>query len=390
MIFQFANCSIDTTHHVFRRDGAPHHLEPQVFDLLAYFAQNPDVLVTKDALVAQIWGGLAVSDATISARIHAARAAVGDSGSKQQVIQTVARRGFRLVVPVTRDAAPASGNDDRQDIRFATGPSGIQIAYATSGSGPPLLRASHWLSHLQLDWDSPVWRPLLDALGRDHTVIRYDQRGTGLSDRTVVGQDLGDFVEDLKAVADALGLDRFPIFAASQAVPAALRFAAENPQRVSKLVLYGGFAQGRSLRSNAPGDADEQTMLALIRAGWGQHDSAFAKAFSALFMPGGTRTQIDSFIRMQQQSIAPEGAVRLRQIVDRFDVLDLLDQIEAPTLVIHTRADAIHPIEQGRLLASHIEDARFVMLDTSNHILLPQDPAWKIAIHETGRFLADG
>ncbi len=128
---------------------------------------------------------------------------------------------------------------------------------------------------------------MLDALGRDHTVIRYDQRGTGRSDRAAVGQGLGDFLADLAAVADALGLDRFPIFAASQAVPAAIRFAAENPGRISRLVLYGGFAQGRILRDNVPGDADEETMLALIRAGWGQRDSAFAKAFSSLFMPGG-------------------------------------------------------------------------------------------------------
>ncbi len=130
-----------------------------MLDLLRYFAQNPDVLLTRDALVAEIWGGLAVSDATISARIHAARAAVGDSGKAQKVIQTVARRGFRLVVPVAQDGAPQPAENQSQDIRFASGPSGIQIAYARSGQGPPLLRVSHWLSHLQLDWESPVGGP---------------------------------------------------------------------------------------------------------------------------------------------------------------------------------------------------------------------------------------
>ncbi|WP_152912491.1 alpha/beta fold hydrolase [Candidatus Rhodobacter oscarellae] len=392
MAYAFANCLIDPERHLFRCDGRPVHLEPQVFDLLWILVDRKGRLVTKDELVETVWHGLSVSDATISARINAARKAVGDTGRAQAVIKTVHGRGFQLNVEV-KPAAPAAAQppdqapSETQNISFTRSSHGARIAFAKSGHGPPLLRVAHWLSHLEFDWQSPVWRPLIEALDGKNTLYRYDQRGTGLSSRDLEGADIDAFSDDLKAVADANDLDRFPIFAASQAVPVAIRFAQRHPERVSGLALYGGYAKGRGLRQAAPGDIDEDTLLGLIKAGWGRADSPFVNAFSTLFMPDATPEQLASFVRMQTQTISPENAARLRQIVDRFDVSDQLASIRTPTLVIHAISDAIQPVEQGRILASEIQGARYVSLESRNHVPLPQERTWTTMIHEVQLFL---
>jgi len=391
MAYEFANCLIDPDKHLFVCDGLPVHLEPQVFDLLLILVDRKGRLVTKDDLVETVWQGLSVSDATISARINAARKAVGDTGRSQAIIKTVHGRGFQLNVEVKAAAAPAQMPDlarsDMQNIKFTRSSHGARIAFSKSGSGPPLVRVAHWLSHLELDWHSPVWRPLIETLDDKNTLYRYDQRGTGLSSRDVEGADIDAFSDDLKAVADANNLDRFPIFAASQAVPVAIRFAQKYPERVSGLVLYGGYVKGRVLRETAKGDIDEETVLSLIRAGWGKADSPFVNAFSTLFMPDATPAQLASFVKMQTETISPENAARLRQIVDRFDVSELLVSIRTPTVVIHAISDAVQPVEQGRILASEIEGARYVSLESRNHVPLPQEETWTTMMHEVQLFL---
>jgi pimeloyl-ACP methyl ester carboxylesterase len=348
-------------------------------------------LVTKDDLVEIVWHGLSVSDATISARINAARKAVGDTGRAQAIIKTVHGRGFQLNVEVTKTEAAAQTPDpvrsDTQNIQFTRSSHGARIAFSKSGDGPPLVRVAHWLSHLELDWHSPVWRPLIETLDSRSTLYRYDQRGTGLSSRKVEGADLDVFVDDLRAVANANNLDRFPIFAASQAVPVAIRFAQRYPERVTGLVLYGGYAKGRSVREAAQGDIDEKTILGLIRAGWGKADSPFVNAFSTLFMPDATPAQLASFVKMQTETVSPENAALLRKIIDRFDVSELLKSVRTPTLVIHAISDAVQPVEQGRILASEIPGARYVSLESRNHVPLPQEETWAQMMHEVGLFL---
>jgi pimeloyl-ACP methyl ester carboxylesterase len=270
-----------------------------------------------------------------------------------------------------------------QRVRFAKSCDGRLIAFATTGTGPPLLRAGHWLTHLELDWTSPVWRPLLDALGGSFSVTRFDQRGTGLSEREIDGAgggaamrlDLEAMTDDLEAVADAAGLDRFPIFAASQGVPVAISFAARRPGRVTALLLYGGFALGRLARAGAD-RAEGEALLTLIETGWGRPGSAFVSAFATMFMPEATREQIDSFTRMQLASASPATAVRLRRAIDRYDVRPLLGRVRTPTLVVHARNDAVQPLDQARLLAAGIPGAELLVLESNNHAPLPQDPAW--------------
>lgn len=392
MAYVFGNCLIDPGRHLFLRDGRPVHLEPQVFDLLLTLVEKQGRMATKDELVETVWRGLSVSDATISARINAARKAVGDTGQAQAIIKTVHGRGFQLNVEVSGTDAAAThllelDHSDTQNIQFTRSTHGAKIAFSASGSGPPLVRVAHWLSHLELDWHSPVWRPLIETLEDKHSLYRYDQRGTGLSSRDLEGADLDTFVDDLKAVADSNKLDRFPIFAASQAVPVAIRFAHKYPKRVTGLVLYGGFAIGRALRDSAQGDIDEDTILGLIRAGWGKADSPFVNAFSTLSMPDATPEQLAGFVKMQTETISAESAALLRKKIDRFDVSKLLQSISAPTLVIHAISDAVQPIEQGRVLASEIPDAKYVSLESRNHIPLPQEDTWAQMMHEVRLFL---
>jgi pimeloyl-ACP methyl ester carboxylesterase/DNA-binding winged helix-turn-helix (wHTH) protein len=383
MIYRFDRCELDIERHRFSIDGAERPLEPQVFDLLHLLARQPGRLVTRDALVDAVWGGRIVSEATISSRINAARRAVDDDGRQQRVLRTVPRRGIQLVCPVAVDgaepgpaAAPAAGAPEaapEQRMRIARSADGTLIAYGTTGSGPPLVRIAN-----------PAFRSLIDAFGAGFAVTGYDQRGCGLSARAVDRLDFEAAVEDVAAVVDAAGLARFPVFASSQGVPVAVAFAARWPERVSRIVLYGGFVTGRRLRDEAQADA----FMTLLRQSLGRSDGAFIAAFATLFMPGATREQVEAFVAMQRGFADLEQIIRLRSVFDRIDVRALLPRVVAPALVLHARNDAVQPIEQARLLAAGMPNAQLVVLESDNHVPLPQDPAWAQLAQAAGDFLA--
>lgn len=393
MILRFADCEVDLQQHTFRRGGRVLALEPQVFDLLVLMASHPGELLARERIIEDVWNGRIVSDAAVSSRINALRRALGDDGRRQLMVQTVPRRGFRFVPEVIRlDADPSAPStlspDHAQSLRMTTSRDGTRIAYAISGRGPPLLRAGHFLTHLELDWHSPIWRPLLDRLGARFTVIRYDQRSTGLSDPSPPSLALDRMVDDLEAVADAAGIERFALLAASQGVPVALAFAVRCPERVSRLVLYGGFAQGRTVRGDAREQRNAEAILTIIRQGWGRAGTGFAMAFSTLYMPDATHEQLSHMTEMQLASVSPENAVALRRAVDAFDVSDLLGQVQAPTLILHAEEDSVHPFSQARVLAAGIPGAELHALKGRNHVPLPQDPSWAEFMAASERFLA--
>lgn len=279
---------------------------------------------------------------------------------------------------------------DKQQIRFCTAADGTRIAYATVGSGPPLVRASHWLSHLEFDWESPVWRPWLTELSRGRTLVRYDDRASGLSDWDVADISFDSWFADLEAVVSAAGLARFALFGMSRGAPLAIAYAVRHPQRVSHLVLAGGFARGRCRRGQ-PQQADEMRLeLDLVRMGWGRENPAFRRHFTSQFLPDGGLEQIRWFDDLQRVSVSPENAARIIEASSRIDVVDLLPQVKVPTLVLHARGDARIPFEEGRLLASGIPGARFVPLDGTNHVLLEGEPAWARFWHEVHGFLGSG
>jgi pimeloyl-ACP methyl ester carboxylesterase/DNA-binding winged helix-turn-helix (wHTH) protein len=388
---------IDTSRREISRQGQPLHVEPQVFDLLVYLIQNDDHVVSKDELFANVWGGRIVSDATLSSRINAARAAIGDSGERQEQIRTLPRRGFRFIGAFSYedDPAPVAGpapkireerRGHRQDITFCCAPDSTRIAYASVGKGPPLVKAANWMNHLQYDWESPFWGHILQRLAEDRTLVRYDARGTGLSDGEVSELSLDAWVSDLETVVAAAGLEHFPLLGISQGCAIAIAYAVRHPERVTHLILFGGFAVGAHRRSAAASE-ERSALVTLVRTRWGQDNAALRQMFATLFMPSGTKEQHDYFCELQRRTVSPEMGARYLDAVGHFDVTPLLGSVRAPTLVMHIRDDAMQPLEQGRLLAAGIPGARFVVLPGANHLPLEGDPGLERFFTEIATFL---
>jgi class 3 adenylate cyclase/pimeloyl-ACP methyl ester carboxylesterase len=279
----------------------------------------------------------------------------------------------------------------KQEVRYCRAADGVRLAYATVGSGPAVLWPAHWLGHLEYDWELPIFRHFLLGIAKHFTLIRYDARGNGLSDWDVGNISLDHWVSDFEAVADAAGLERFPVLAFSQGAAVSIAYAARNPERVSRLVICGGFATGRMKRPNLT-EADRErirAMTTLMRVGWGADDPTFRQIFTSQLMPTATKEQADAFNELQRKSASPECAVRYYGTVNHFDVRDLLPQVKAPTLVMHVREDNNIPIELGREIAAGIPGARFVALPGKNHIMLEQDPGVPQFIEEVREFLSD-
>jgi pimeloyl-ACP methyl ester carboxylesterase len=277
----------------------------------------------------------------------------------------------------------------RQQIRFATARDGVRIAYSVAGSGPPLVKTAHWLSHLEHDWQSPVWRPWLHAIARRYTLIRYDERGCGLSDRAVGTFSIDDWVTDLETVLDASGFERVALLGMSQGGAIALAYAVRRPERVSRIVLWGAYARGRDRRDPTPREREEsQTLIRLVKLGWGREQPAFASVFAALFIPDLDTEKRRSFIELQRVSASPETAAAIVALFDAIDVEELAQRVRAPTLVLHGREDARVPFDEGRRLAASIPGARLVSLDTASHILQAGDPTLDRFMLEMDTFLA--
>lgn len=273
-----------------------------------------------------------------------------------------------------------------QQVRFCTAVDGVRLAYALHGGGPPIVRAATWLTHLDFDWESPVWRHWLDALGDGHTCIRYDERGCGLSDRELGELSVETWVSDLETVVEAAGLDRFALLGASQGAAIALVYAARHPERLTHLVLYGAYARGRVFRGPEERRRGE-AMISAIRAGWTDANPTFRHLFSMLFLPHGTAEQMAWYDELQRRSTSAETAVRLYEARNRIDVSDVATRVTTPTLVVHARGDRVVPVEEGRLLAARIPGARLVLLESANHILLADEPAWGDFLAELRAFL---
>jgi class 3 adenylate cyclase/pimeloyl-ACP methyl ester carboxylesterase len=277
----------------------------------------------------------------------------------------------------------------QQEIRYCRAPDGVRLAYATVGRGPALVKSAHWLGHLEYDWEFPISRSFLLGLAKGRMLVRYDARGNGLSDWDVGGISLDSWVSDMETVVDAAHLGKFPLFGLSQGCAVSIAFAARHPDRVSHLILYGGFAVGFNKRPNLT-EADKErfaAMKTLIKLGWGSDDPTFRQIFTSSMLPDATRVQSDAFNELQRLSGSSEGALRYLEAVAELDVRELLPQITAPTLVMHVRDDRRVPIELGREIAAGIPDARFVVLPGKNHILLEQDPGLPRFFEEIQTFL---
>ncbi len=273
-----------------------------------------------------------------------------------------------------------------QEIKYCRASDGVRLAYATVGQGPPLVKTANWMNHLEYDWESPIWHHLLEGLARNHTVVRYDARGNGLSDWDVDELSLEAWVGDLETVVDAVGLGRFPLFGVSQGCAISIAYAVRHPERLSHLILYGGFALGRGKRS--PREHEQtKAMGTLMRLGWGMDSPAFRQMFTSLFIPEGTKEQADWFNDLQRRTTSPECAARYLDVVGDLDVRELLPQVQVPTLVMHVRGDLVSPIDAGRQMAAGIPGARFIALPGRNHLFLKHEPAAARFFEEINLFL---
>jgi class 3 adenylate cyclase/pimeloyl-ACP methyl ester carboxylesterase len=288
----------------------------------------------------------------------------------------------------TSDAAETRPETARQEISFCRTADGVQLAYARMGHGPPLVRAGAFLTHLEKELESPIWRHFWRDLARDYTVIRYDARGNGLSDWEVDELSFDAFVRDLETVVDAAGLDRFSLLGISQGCAVSIAYAVRHPQRVTRLVLYGGYALGAAKRARSAAEREQfAAVLTLVRLGWGQENPAFRQIFTSQFVPEGTKEQIDWWNEMQRVSASPENAARFIAAVGDIDVTDLLAKVSVPTLVMHARDEARVPFDAGRRMAAGIPGARLVPLQSRNHLILETEPAYARFLEEIRSFL---
>ncbi|HVS62689.1 MAG TPA: alpha/beta fold hydrolase [Thermoanaerobaculia bacterium] len=274
-----------------------------------------------------------------------------------------------------------------QNLGFCTTPDGVRLAFATAGEGPPLVKAANWLNHLEYDWHSPVWRHLFRALALDRTLVRYDERGTGLSDWNVGEFGFDEMVEDLETVVDHLELERFDLFGISQGCAVSAAYAVRHPDRVKKMVLYGGYSRGWAKRGNRAEMEERRALLTLVRHGWGMRSREFRDLWTRNFIPEGTAEQQEWWSELQKVSTSAENAAAILESFGNIDVRDLLPKVAVPTLVIHSRNERVAPLEQGEELARLIPGSCFVVLESSNHLVLEHEPAWPVFVRAVGDFL---
>jgi class 3 adenylate cyclase/pimeloyl-ACP methyl ester carboxylesterase len=307
--------------------------------------------------------------------------AVGVFGLTAEAIQA-------LPAPVAGAAAETPAAPYEQDIHFCQSKDGVQLAYARSGQGPALVKSGHWMTHLEFDFESPVWRHLYRELSRDHAFYRYDARGNGLSDRDIADVRFENFVDDLEAVVDAAGIERFALLGISQGCAVSIAYAVRHPERVSHLVLHGGFAVGWKKRARTPAEKEAgEAMLTLMRLGWGQENPAFRQMFTSQFIPSANKQQADWFNEFQRICCSATDAARNLAANGEGDVSALLSQVTVPTLVMHARHDARVPFELGRRMAAGIPGARLVPLESENHIMLEGEPALERFLEELKAFI---
>ena len=393
-MYRFLDCELDPHGHELRRGGEIVRLEPKALTVLIHLLANRDRVVPNAELLDAVWGSRYVDGSALVGGVEDARRAVGDDGEQRQVIATVPGVGYRFVAGVEDDHGPAAssvaaGTPVTQEIRYCRSPDGVRLALATCGTGPPLVKAANWLTHLDGEWDSPIWKHWIRWLAGEHRLVRYDERGCGLSDWDVDDFSLDAWVEDLELVVDSADLDRFPLLGVSQGGAVAIAYAQRHPERVSRLVLVGAYSRGRLARARTEEERQEAALdLALGRVSWRRDDAAFRQVFASQFFPEAPREHWHAFNALQRETTSVENVVRFLDAFARIDVADIAPEVSCPTLILHARRDARVPESQARELAGLIPDSRLVFLDSANHITMRDEPAWPALVSEVDRFLA--
>ena len=387
-VVRFDAYTLDLQRCSLRRGKEQIELRPKAFDVLRYFVENWGRVIGKEELLRAVWPGLFVTDDALVQCVRDLRQALSDEAHR--IIKTVPRRGYLFTAePVGGSSTSRVPTRSAQDIEFCRAKDGVKLAMASTGQGFPLVRLPTWFNHLEYDWHVQFRSALYRFLSDRCRLIRYDGRGNGLSDRYVPEISFATFEHDLEAVVDALRLQRYALLGISQGAPIAIAHAVRYPERVSKLVLNGGFALGSNKRSSTKDHETVQAHLTLMRHGWGDEHSAYLRTFSMLYFPSASAEELKAAAELQRVAMTGDAAVRLRVACADIDVMDLLPRVSAPTLILHSRHDNAVPFEEGRRLASGIPNAKFVSLESENHVPMPDEPAWPTFIGEIEAFLRD-
>jgi pimeloyl-ACP methyl ester carboxylesterase/DNA-binding CsgD family transcriptional regulator len=266
----------------------------------------------------------------------------------------------------------------RQHVRYVTATDGTRLAWAESGEGPPIVKAANWLTHLEYEWESPVWKHWLQFFSSHSRFVRYDERGCGMTEWVGGGLTVDQWVADLESVIDAAGpAEPVTLLGISQGAAACIGYAIEHPERVARMILYGGYARGGLRRDSPDAALTYRAMIDLARVAWGKDNPTFRQVFTSRFIPGGTREQLQWFNDLCLKTTSAGVVAQLLEARAVVDITASLGEVRTPTLVLHARDDEVVPIAEGRLLASAIPGAEYVELDSRNHVLLEHEPAWE-------------
>lgn len=355
-------------------------------ELIARFSGEPERALTFAVRLREVLPDSAEIAAEIEALSRTVREAAARPAAPPRAPTAAVAASAHPPAAAPQSSAAQFGRD--RETRFCKAPDGTRLAYAIAGEGPPIVRAAHWLSHLGFDRESPIWRHWISELSRNNTLVRYDERCNGLSDWNVADLSFDAMVSDLETVVDAAGLDRFTLIGISQSCALSVAYAVRHPERVSGLILYGGYVKGWRARGDAREIATREAMNTLIREGWGQDNPLFRQLFSSMFIRHASPEQVAWLDELQFRTVSPHNAWRLSNAFAEMDVMELLPQVRAPTLVLHAREDAVAPLAAGKAFAYDIPDARFIELDSANHILLEGEPAFGEFLGHVSAFIA--
>jgi pimeloyl-ACP methyl ester carboxylesterase/DNA-binding winged helix-turn-helix (wHTH) protein len=399
-VYGFGSYSLDAEERVLLRDGQPVILPPKDLETLLVLVERAGHIVEKEELLAKVWPGVFIEEGNLARHVFNLRQVLGDREDGRMYIETIPKRGYRFVAPVTMLGPPAVshgragaaqplGQLPRQEIRFCVTSDGVRLAWASVGSGYPLVKAANWLNHLDFEWESPIWKHWIEQLTQYHRLIRYDERGNGLSDWDVRDMSPELWVRDLETVVDSARVDRFALLGISQGGAVAISYAVRHPERVSHLILHGAYSRGWKNRAASEEFEDERrALLTLVRLNWGKNLPGFSEIIAKRFVPENTSIEHQRWWDdLQRVSTSPGNAARIMEVCDEINVRNLLPSVSVPTIVFQCDRDQIVPAEEGRMLAAEIPNARFVPLSSANHILLADEPAWKIFVRELGAFL---
>ena len=388
-VYSFGPFRLEARERRLLRDGSAVSLPGKAFDTLLLLVEGAGSLQRQQELIDRLWPDTFVEPNNLQYNISLIRRAL--DGATGVDLQTVRGQGYRLLADVHQSEGPTPTPGSpaaTQRTYFCKAADGTRLAYARLGDGPPMVKAANWLSHLELDWRFRVWRHWLDLFSRRHTLVRYDARGNGLSDWAPPELSFDRFVSDLATVFDAAALQRAPLVGLSQGASVAVAYAARHPERVSALVLIGGCARGWRAKNKPRLTRAFEAMMVLMRQGWGGRNAAFRQIFTTTFFPEASQELAEEFNELQRLTTTPDNAADLLSALGDIDIREDLGGVRVPTLVLHSRDDAVVPMKDGLELASGIAGARFVPLESRNHVVLPTEPAWARFSQEIETFLA--